>query len=217
MLPAPLVPESRRRFMRRISNVKRPRRTPNSRRVAIFGIAFASVLVASACVNGARPRNADASTVTYTIFPSTATPKVKASTNVHSIEVGVRFSPKVAGYATGMRFYKGAGNTGPHVGTLWSSTKVVLARVTFAGESASGWQREPFRAQCCSRRGERTLSRTTRPPRQILVHVVVLHAFRSDHDARRAFVIDERKRRLRLRCGRRVSSIVVAEGNQLLG
>ena len=43
-----------------------------------------------------------------------------------------------------MRFYKGAGNTGTHVGNLWSSSGTLLATATFSGESASGWQQVTF-------------------------------------------------------------------------
>jgi len=41
---------------------------------------------------------------------------------------------------TGIRFYKGTSNTGTHTGYLWSSTGTKLAEVTFAAETASGWQ-----------------------------------------------------------------------------
>src|SRR6185436_20510440 len=52
----------------------------------------------------------------------------------------------VRGYITGVRFFKSAANTGAHVGNLWSNTGVQLASVTFAGESASGWQTATFSA-----------------------------------------------------------------------
>ena len=41
---------------------------------------------------------------------------------------------------TGIRFYKGATNTGTHVGHLWTTTGQLLATATFTGETASGWQ-----------------------------------------------------------------------------
>jgi len=44
----------------------------------------------------------------------------------------------------GLRFYKGAANTGTHVGHLWTASGTLLASVTFAGESASGWQQASF-------------------------------------------------------------------------
>jgi hypothetical protein len=50
----------------------------------------------------------------------------------------------VAGYITGVRFYKGGGNTGTHIGYLWSSDGTLLASATFTGETASGWQQVNF-------------------------------------------------------------------------
>ena len=52
----------------------------------------------------------------------------------------MKFRSDVAGQVTGVRFYKGSGNTGTHIGNLWSSTGTLLASATFTGESASGWQ-----------------------------------------------------------------------------
>ena len=45
---------------------------------------------------------------------------------------------------TGVRFYKGAGNTGTHVGSLWGPNGQRLAQVTFANETATGWQTATF-------------------------------------------------------------------------
>jgi hypothetical protein len=50
----------------------------------------------------------------------------------------------VSGYITGLRFYKGAADTGTHVGHLWSSTGTLLAAATFGNETASGWQTVSF-------------------------------------------------------------------------
>jgi hypothetical protein len=56
----------------------------------------------------------------------------------------MKFTSDVAGRVTGVRFYKGASNTGSHIGNLWSSTGQLLATVTFANETASGWQQATF-------------------------------------------------------------------------
>ncbi len=78
-----------------------------------------------------------------TIFGS-QTPVVAATNDTQPVEVGVKFQADVSGWATGVRFFKGAANTGVHVGSLWSSSGALLARVTFTGESASGWQSASF-------------------------------------------------------------------------
>ncbi|MCZ9338840.1 DUF4082 domain-containing protein, partial [Streptomyces sp. TRM76130] len=44
------------------------------------------------------------------------------------------------GWITGVTFYKGAGNTGTHTGSLWSDDGTLLASGTFTGETESGWQ-----------------------------------------------------------------------------
>jgi len=79
-----------------------------------------------------------------TIWPGAATP-----TNVDigpdsAVELGVAFRSDTDGYVTGIRFYKSAGNTGTHVGNLWTSTGILLATATFTAETAAGWQQVNF-------------------------------------------------------------------------
>ena len=62
------------------------------------------------------------------------------------MELGVRFRADVAGYVTGLRFYKGPQNTGTHVGTLWTDDGQRLAQATFTNETATGWQQASFAA-----------------------------------------------------------------------
>jgi len=57
------------------------------------------------------------------------------------VELGVKFTASTAGNITALRFYKGPQNTGTHTAHLWSSSGTLLASATFAGETASGWQR----------------------------------------------------------------------------
>jgi hypothetical protein len=54
--------------------------------------------------------------------------------------LGLKFRSDVAGTITGIRFYKGAGNNGTHIGLLYSSTGTLLGQATFSGETESGWQ-----------------------------------------------------------------------------
>src|SRR5262249_34075549 len=81
-----------------------------------------------------------AAVTTDTIWANTATPAVASANDSSAIEVGVKFTSDVGGTITGLRFYKGAGNTGTHVGHLWTSTGTLLATVTFTNETATGWQ-----------------------------------------------------------------------------
>ncbi|MEU4695235.1 DUF4082 domain-containing protein [Actinoplanes sp. NPDC023714] len=75
-----------------------------------------------------------------TIWPPTATPATPAVADNSAVEVGVKFRASSAGFITGLRFYKGAGNTGTHTGSLWNTAGTRLATVTFTGETATGWQ-----------------------------------------------------------------------------
>jgi methionine-rich copper-binding protein CopC len=79
-----------------------------------------------------------------TIWGPTATPATESANDGAALEIGVKFRSSANGYITGIRFYKGAGNTGTHVGHLWSSTGTLLATITFTGEGATGWQQANF-------------------------------------------------------------------------
>ncbi|MFF1385648.1 DUF4082 domain-containing protein [Arthrobacter sp. NPDC058288] len=75
-----------------------------------------------------------------TIFGSLI-PEVPAATgDTSSIELGTSFTVSAAGNATGIRFYKGAGNTGTHLGSLWNSAGEKIAQITFTDETPTGWQ-----------------------------------------------------------------------------
>lgn len=80
------------------------------------------------------------------VFTAGETPQTLNDNDPRPNEVGVKFSVDAPGQITGMRFYKGDRNTGTHVGTLWSATGQQLARATFRGEAATGWQYVQFSA-----------------------------------------------------------------------
>jgi uncharacterized protein YjdB len=79
-----------------------------------------------------------------TIWPSNPTPAIVDGGDPGAVELGIKFRSDVAGSITGIRFYKSAANTGPHIGNLWSLGGVNLGTVTFTGETASGWQQMNF-------------------------------------------------------------------------
>jgi hypothetical protein len=79
-----------------------------------------------------------------TIWPSSATPSTQAAADNGAVELGVKFRAAQNGYITGIRFYKGNGNTGTHTGNLWTSAGTNLSSVVFANETASGWQQATF-------------------------------------------------------------------------
>ncbi|WP_311043626.1 DUF4082 domain-containing protein [Rhizobium lentis] len=85
-------------------------------------------------------RTVTVSAPNYTSLFGSATPAIINTNDASSVELGVKFTTSVAGTVTGIRFYKGDLNTGTHTGSLWSSTGTRLATLTFANETASGWQ-----------------------------------------------------------------------------
>jgi hypothetical protein len=56
----------------------------------------------------------------------------------------VRFKSDVNGFVTGIRFYKGTGNGGTHVGRLWTNSGALLGTTTFTAETAAGCQQASF-------------------------------------------------------------------------
>ena len=58
----------------------------------------------------------------------------------YTYELGVKVQVDRAAEITAVRFYKEPGETGTHVGRIWSATGTPIATVTFSGETASGWQ-----------------------------------------------------------------------------
>ena len=74
------------------------------------------------------------------IFPDASVPANTAWPDGSPVQLGVRFTSTQAGSVTGIRFYKGAGDTGTHTASLWSATGTLLATANFTAETASGWQ-----------------------------------------------------------------------------
>lgn len=75
-----------------------------------------------------------------TLWNQTTTPATTDMSDTNSVELGARFKSAVGGYVTGVTFYKGAGNTGAHSGSLWAADGTQLATGTFSSETESGWQ-----------------------------------------------------------------------------
>ncbi|MEH2468876.1 fructose-specific component phosphotransferase system IIB-like protein [Nitrobacteraceae bacterium AZCC 2161] len=81
---------------------------------------------------------------TVSLFSSSDTPAILSDPDTSQINLGVRFVSSSAGAITGIKYYKGASDTGTHVGSLWTSTGTLLGSATFASETTSGWQTVTF-------------------------------------------------------------------------
>jgi hypothetical protein len=98
-------------------------------------------------LNWAEPSGASPPAIApLNLFAANAAPITITAPDNAAVELGLRFSVSVAGFVNGVRFYKGASNTGVHTGTLWDSNGNVLATAPFANETASGWQNVLFPA-----------------------------------------------------------------------
>ncbi|WP_051266589.1 DUF4082 domain-containing protein [Nakamurella lactea] len=71
-------------------------------------------------------------------------PTTPSADDSDAVTIGMNFTSSADGFITGLRFYKGAGNTGTHVGTLYAADGTVLSTVTFKDETATGWQTATF-------------------------------------------------------------------------
>jgi hypothetical protein len=79
-----------------------------------------------------------------TVWPSSASPTIIDQGADNPLEMGVKFSSDVAGFITGIRFYKCSINVGTHIGDLWTSNGTHLASAPFTVETPSGWQEVNF-------------------------------------------------------------------------
>lgn len=78
------------------------------------------------------------------LYTDATVPSLLEINDGQAVTLGTRFSSSVNGTITGLRFYKSPGNTGSHVGKLWTASGTELATVTFANETSSGWQSASF-------------------------------------------------------------------------
>ena len=107
--------------------------------------AFTATLATAALVIGlaaVTPTPATAHAVTF--FPQSTRPVHVTDPDTVPVELGMRFSPVRDVTVTGIRFYKGRQNRGPHTGTLWTAAGRKVASVTFTRETATGWQTATF-------------------------------------------------------------------------
>ncbi|MEQ1796488.1 MAG: DUF4082 domain-containing protein [Lacibacter sp.] len=69
-----------------------------------------------------------------------------ATDGLNPVELGTKFRSSVAGYVTGVQFYKAGLNAGTQVGKLYTSAGVLLASVSFtnANDASVGWKQARF-------------------------------------------------------------------------
>jgi hypothetical protein len=83
-----------------------------------------------------------------------ATSDGRGGTGPFTYELGVKVRVSAPAQLTAIRFYKDSGETGTHVGHVWSSSGQLLASTTFSGESASGWQQQSLSSPLALQTGQ---------------------------------------------------------------
>lgn len=128
-------------------------RRSTSAHVRTVVAALVSILALIAGVAATAPR-AQAAEGDVTIFGTTV-PAVTSGSDTAAVELGVTVIPRVNGVVSAVRFYKGTANLGVHAGSLWNAAGSRLATVTFANETASGWQVATFASPVSVTAGQR--------------------------------------------------------------
>jgi hypothetical protein len=80
------------------------------------------------------------------LFSASDTPANLSDSDSTQVNLGIKFVTSQSGTITGIRYYKGANDTGTHTGSLWTSSGTLLATATFTNETSSGWQTVTFNA-----------------------------------------------------------------------
>jgi methionine-rich copper-binding protein CopC len=77
------------------------------------------------------------------LLETTLAPQQPYLANGSALTLGLKFTPTVNGYITGLRYWRAASNTGTHTGKLYAADGTVLATLTFV-DGAEGWQQALF-------------------------------------------------------------------------
>ncbi|MEO8260530.1 MAG: N,N-dimethylformamidase beta subunit family domain-containing protein [Acidobacteriota bacterium] len=80
------------------------------------------------------------------IWNASSEPNIPSAIDPDALELGVKFQSDIAGFITGIRFFKGPGNGGTHLGNLWTAGGARLGSAVFTDETAFGWQQVNFSA-----------------------------------------------------------------------
>ena len=83
-------------------------------------------------------------TLPTSIWTSADVPAAASSSDTSAVELGLRFRSDVAGFVTAVRYYRGGGNSGNHVGRVWALDGTLLGTATFDAEGDEGWQQAPL-------------------------------------------------------------------------
>ncbi len=80
----------------------------------------------------------------YSLWPTTAPAPWVNTLDSAAVNLGVQFQASSSGYIKGIRFYKGANDSGVQSVSLWSSAGALLATTAVSGLRGSGWVEVDF-------------------------------------------------------------------------
>ena len=117
---------------------------PTRRHTRLTGV-ITALLVAMLGLSLQGPAGAAPTTVEHESIWSGVTPaNAEQDVDHESVELGTEFTPTTDGTVLGVKFWKTQGNSGTHVGNLWTADGQHLATATFQNETATGWQSVTF-------------------------------------------------------------------------
>ena len=108
--------------------------------IAVALAVFSTGAVASAAIAAPSGPELRPAASSATIWGNSKPTGVSLDKDKSAVELGTRFTPSVSGRVTSIRFFKPAGATGVHTGSVWAPDGTRMANVTFRNETASGWQ-----------------------------------------------------------------------------
>ena len=108
--------------------------------IAVALAVFSTGAIASAAIAAPSGPELRPAASSATIWGNSKPTGVSLDKDKSAAELGTRFTPSVSGRVTSIRFFKPAGATGVHTGSIWAPDGTRMANVTFRNETASGWQ-----------------------------------------------------------------------------
>lgn len=116
------------------------------------------------------------------LWTTSSTPQIASALETRPVELGVAFTPRRSGWITGVGFYKGAGNTGTHTGTLWNANRAALGKVTLTSETTSGWQFATFSTPVAVAAGQKYIASYQAPKGRFALNTNYFSAPRATTD-----------------------------------
>lgn len=101
---------------------------------------FASLAAALTLLLGLSAVPTSAATPTAGLFSDTLAPKVQATTDTRSVNLGMKFSSDRNGSVVAVQFHRSPQQTKAYTASLWDLDGTLLSQTTFPASTTPGWQ-----------------------------------------------------------------------------